>query len=281
VEARGPLELSRGVLAAVLAGGEGRRFGGPKQLYRFRGEPLAAAPLRAAAALGDAALVSTARLAGALQEAFPGVEVILDYEWLPCRGPLRGVATAASVAWLRGYDVILIVPGDAAWASPAALEPLVRAALRCRCTASYYSAGGHVYPLFAAGPPRMIAEAALEACSRGPPWRATGLLRASSRLLLLGSSAAGSPMALATVNTPGDLRGVPSQADAPASGSLEVDGGPQSLYTLAGRLSGCGAALAYRGEAAAYRGLGLRVLALHAERDASRSCGGVAAWSPG
>ena len=262
------------MLAAVLAGGEGRRFGGPKQLYPFKGRPLAARSLEAAEALGyDTVVVTRRGLAARIREALPGARLLLDYEWLPCAGPLRGAATAAAEAWLQGYDLLLLLPGDAPWLEPGALEPLVEAASRCGCTASYYSAGGHVYPLFTAGPPRLVAEAALEACARGPPWRATGLLRASDPLLLLGSAAAGDPLRLATVNTPGDLEGRPSQLDEPAEGALEVAGGPQQLYRLAGRLRGCDAAAAYKAEAAAYRGLGLKALEAHALRDSRRACG--------
>ena len=124
-----------------------------------------------------------------------------------------------------------------------------------------------------AGPPRLLAEAALEACLRGPPWRATGLLRAGYPLLLLGSAAAGDPLRLATVNTPRDLRGTPSQLDEPAEGALEVSGGPQQLYRLAGLLRGCDASAAYRAEAGAYKALGLKTLEEHALRDSRRACG--------
>ena len=264
--------MSRSVLVAVLAGGEGRRFGYPKQLARIRGEPLLARPLRAAAALGDPVVVTTAKLLPAIKSVAGDVEVLVDYSWLPCGGPLRGAATAASTAWLLGYDTLVIVPGDAAWIEAEALEPLVEASRRCGCTASYYSARGHVYPLFAAAPPRLLAEAALEACRRGPPWRATGLLRASKRLALLGSAAAGDPVRIATVNTPRDLEERPSQLDEPLEGYIEVEGGPLSLYKLAGLLEGCDAAAAYRSEARAYASLGLSRLASHAERDSLRAC---------
>jgi molybdopterin-guanine dinucleotide biosynthesis protein A len=76
-------------LVAVLAGGAGRRMGGPKPLARLGGRPLIAWPLAAAAAAGlDAVVVAKA------DTPLPALHVEVWLEPDAPRHPLLGIVTA-------------------------------------------------------------------------------------------------------------------------------------------------------------------------------------------
>ena len=70
----------------VLAAGAGRRFGGPKPLARYRGEPLVAHALRSVAGCCDAGVTVVVGAAGpdvaaAARAALPAVRVVANPDW--------------------------------------------------------------------------------------------------------------------------------------------------------------------------------------------------------
>jgi len=77
------------LLGAVLAGGESRRFGSPKALARFRGEPLAR---RAARVLGE--VCSRVVVAGRVDGLEPDPQVSMVPDRVPGVGPLGGLHAA-------------------------------------------------------------------------------------------------------------------------------------------------------------------------------------------
>jgi molybdopterin-guanine dinucleotide biosynthesis protein A len=96
------------LMAAVLAGGEGRRMGGVKALRPFRGRPLAAhAADLARRWTAEVAVVvrDEAQLAGALD-----APLVLDRADLP--GPLGGLAAALAHAQAGGADLLITLPCD-------------------------------------------------------------------------------------------------------------------------------------------------------------------------
>lgn len=255
------------VAVAVLSGGAGRRLGIPKALYSLRGEILAVRALRVYSSVGDVYIVARPRTARPLhRHGVPKSRILLDLPHLPCAGPIAGIATAAAI--LEQYKVVVIVPVDSVWAGPELVKDLAGSATRLGGIVSYRGARGSVYPLHAAGAPKELLKAALAAC--GHPWsppRATGILRAASRLHLLGDPPGG-PRALATLNTPLDLES-PGQLEPPAPrGPLSLDGSHAALYRLAAAGDATNAFLSFTREAERYRALGLTLLATHAGKDA-------------
>jgi molybdopterin-guanine dinucleotide biosynthesis protein A len=104
----------------ILAGGLGRRLGGPKAAVQLRGRPLISYPLRALReSLGDVVVV--AKLDSALP-ALPGVEVWIEPD-LP-RHPLTGLVHALS---LSGGSRIVVCACDLPLVTPSLVREIVDA----------------------------------------------------------------------------------------------------------------------------------------------------------
>ena len=121
------------VLAAVLAAGDGSRFGGPKLRVDLRGRPLVTWVLEAALAAG---LDETVVVTGGedLSDLVPaGITILDNPDWAD--GQASSVQVAVRHAEARGHDAVVIGLGDSpmvpseAWQAVAAVEaPLVTAA---------------------------------------------------------------------------------------------------------------------------------------------------------
>jgi CTP:molybdopterin cytidylyltransferase MocA len=115
--------VSGRVRAVVLAAGEGRRFGGPKQLALVEGRPLVARAVELAAPW-DPVVVLGAR-AGDVRAAVPaGVEVVVAQDW--AEG--QAASLRAGVAAL-GPDVgwALVLLADMPFLTVAAVEAVLAA----------------------------------------------------------------------------------------------------------------------------------------------------------
>ncbi|MDB5445343.1 MAG: mobA [Phenylobacterium sp.] len=112
------------LIAAVLAGGEGRRMGGVKALRPFRGGPLIAHAVAQARRWSDEVVVvvrEPAQVAGATD-----APLALDHPDIP--GPLAGLAAALEFARAAGAEQVLALPCDMPWL-PQDLLARLRAAL--------------------------------------------------------------------------------------------------------------------------------------------------------
>ena len=95
-------------MAAVLAGGEGRRMGGEKALRPFRGAPLVAHAVAQARAWSLEVVVSVrdpAQTAGA-------VDAPLVLDRTDVSGPLAGLAAALGHARAAGAKLLMAIPCD-------------------------------------------------------------------------------------------------------------------------------------------------------------------------
>lgn len=101
-------------IAVVLAAGEGRRFGGAKQLAPFRGRPLLRHAIDAVAGRDD--VDGTIVVLGAHAEAIvAGVElgdvtVVRCEDW--ARGPSASLSAGLAAAVRAGADEVLVTLGD-------------------------------------------------------------------------------------------------------------------------------------------------------------------------
>ena len=103
--------------ALILAGGESRRFGGPKALVEIAGRPLIAHVAHAMASLAEETIVSVdgPEREAQIRPVLPGVAFAHDVRH--DRGPIEGFHGGFQAA--RG-DIVLVAPCDA---------PLLRASL--------------------------------------------------------------------------------------------------------------------------------------------------------
>ncbi len=129
------------LLGAVLAGGEGRRFGAPKADATVDGVSLVRRAVEALAeAVGTVVVVSSRPVADA------PVEVLEDA--VPGGGPLAGLASALDAAAARGMDGVLLLACDLPLVGPGTLRG-VRDALADHRAVAPKRAGG-IEPLCAA-----------------------------------------------------------------------------------------------------------------------------------
>lgn len=119
-------------LAAVLAAGDGSRFGGPKLLAPFRGRPLVVWALEAAAAAGlDETIVVTGGqdLGAVVPE---GVTVVANPDWAlgqatSLQAAVRHAVTAGHRALVVGLGDTPLVPAEAWRTVAGAAGPVVTA----------------------------------------------------------------------------------------------------------------------------------------------------------
>jgi CTP:molybdopterin cytidylyltransferase MocA len=139
----------------VLAAGEGRRFGGPKQLARVDGRPLVEHALAAVAGLDPVIVVLGAHADEVRAGAdLSGAEIVVCDDWAEGMGAsLRaglGAATGTGTAAARdaasatraGADEVVVVLADQPFITRAAVER-VRAAPGDGARATYGGAPGH------------------------------------------------------------------------------------------------------------------------------------------
>ena len=119
-------------LAAVLAAGDGSRFGGPKLKVDLRGRPLVTWALEAALAAGldETVLVTGGEDLSAVVPA--GVTILDNPDWAD--GQATSVQVAVRHAEVQGHDAVVIGLGDSpmvpagAWRAVAAVDaPVVTA----------------------------------------------------------------------------------------------------------------------------------------------------------
>ncbi|GAB6148060.1 molybdenum cofactor guanylyltransferase [Stetteria hydrogenophila] len=259
-------------LCAVLAGGASLRFGGRKLAWRppTGGPPLLA---RVAAALEESGVcsrvvaVATPLTIGDVEEALGGsYEVVVDPAWLPCRGPIKGVAAAAIEA---GREGLQLAAGDMAWLTPSAVSRLAELAEREGAAAAAPMWGtGFIQPL---GGHIRDPGLALEAClRRGHLARPSDVYRAAARLLLVGSSLLGDRdgRTFVSANTPEEL--LNPEPEPPGEGLVDASSATRH-YREARRLElAVGEPRAYTHyylEALEYKRLGVAHLARHAWQD--------------
>jgi molybdopterin-guanine dinucleotide biosynthesis protein A len=132
----------RRLLGAVLAGGEGRRFGAPKADATVGGVSLVRRAVQALAEVVDTVVVVSSR-----PVADAPVEVIEDA--VPGAGPLAGLASALDAAASRGLDGVLLLACDLPLVDGATLAA-VRDALGERAAVAPRRGGAGVEPLCAA-----------------------------------------------------------------------------------------------------------------------------------
>ncbi|MCE4602503.1 MAG: NTP transferase domain-containing protein [Desulfurococcales archaeon] len=256
-------------LCIVLAGGASLRFPGGKLSSRLLGEPLL---LRVVRALESSGLcrelaVSTSPVAlGEVDRLLEGAyDVVVDYSWLPCRGPSRGIASATIHYAPRE---ILLAAGDMAWLTPQPLEALVDEARRRGATAAA--------PMWATGFLQTLAGyirepwLAVESClRRGRLARPSDVYRSASKPLVIGSAHLGDRdgRTFMSVNTVEEmLRPRPdppghSVTDASEASGIHRMALARSSASLAGGL------VYYWLEARWYREAGILHLARHAWQD--------------
>jgi len=124
----------------ILAAGEGRRFGGTKQLAELRGRPLLEYPLEAMSGvsprvvvLGHAADEIRARVD------LHGASVVVCDDW--AEG--QAASLRAGLAALAGCDAVVVVLGDQPGITPAAIEAVTAAGDADAVRAVYDGTPGH------------------------------------------------------------------------------------------------------------------------------------------
>jgi len=125
--------------AVVLAAGEGRRFGGPKQLAQVEGRPLIEHALAAVRALDRVVVVLGAR-AGEVRAGadFDGADVIVCEGW--AEG--MGASLRAGLAELGDAAEVVVVLADQPFITAAVVDH-VRAVPGAAVRAAYDGAPGH------------------------------------------------------------------------------------------------------------------------------------------
>ena len=130
------------LLGAVLAGGEGRRFGGPKAEVSVGGVPMVERAVSVVrSVVGDVVVVSARPLSTAFAP--------LLRDRIPGAGPLGGLEAALRHARAHGHDGVLLVACDLPLLTPGLLTR-VADALGSHAAVAPARASGGVEPLCAA-----------------------------------------------------------------------------------------------------------------------------------
>jgi CTP:molybdopterin cytidylyltransferase MocA len=128
--------------AVVLAAGEGRRFGGVKQLAVVDGRPLASHAARAVAALSPRVVVLGHAAAQVREGAdLSGASVVVCRDWAAG----QSASLRCGVAALGPVDAAVVVLGDMPGVTPAAVDAVVAAwdGVADAVRATYSGAPGH------------------------------------------------------------------------------------------------------------------------------------------
>ncbi len=194
------------LLGAVLAGGEGRRFGGPKADARIGGVSMVRRAVTTVAEVVDQVVVVSSR---PVEDA--PVEVLPDAT--PGAGPLGGLQTALDTADERGLDGVLVLACDLPMVDGAMLRRLLAALGDDDLAVAPERRGGGVEPLCAIY--RVEARAAVAERLRAPDRSLHALFRDLGGVSLehaaLGVEATG---AFLNVNTPEDRTRAEAALDA-------------------------------------------------------------------
>lgn len=178
-------------IGVVLAGGLGRRLGGPKATVALRGRPLISYPLQALRqAVGNAVIV--AKMDSELPP-LPGIEVWIEPD-LP-RHPLTGLVHALSLA---GGAPIVVCACDLPLVSPALIQE-VASADPGGAPAVIASSEGRPQPLLGCYQPTALSPLAA-ALGRGEPRLVQAVSALRPRVVEVAD-----PMLLLNVNAPEDL----------------------------------------------------------------------------
>lgn len=149
----------------ILAGGSGRRMGGPKALLPFRGVPLLVRTAEVLRPLCAVVRVATRREFRPLLERF-GLPILLDEdEPFPLPGPLAGLHAGCRAS--DGVACLIAVATDHPFLSAALLSEEIRLALEGPFDAVLPGPAPRLEPLHAVYRPRAIAAAAREAAAAG------------------------------------------------------------------------------------------------------------------
>lgn len=184
------------LLGAVLAGGEGGRFGGPKADALVGGLPMVRRAVEAMAAVtDDVVVVSSAPVPDV------GVPVVADRS--PGKGPLGGLEAALHEAAARGREGVLLLACDLPLMRPSLLEA-VAGALGGSPAAAPRRKGGGIEPLCAAYALEVLDAVVHRLSSSDLSLHA--LFREVGGRVLGAELPAGGHDALLNVNTPEDRR---------------------------------------------------------------------------
>jgi molybdopterin-guanine dinucleotide biosynthesis protein A len=260
-------------IAYILAGGEGRRFGGDKLAAMVDGEPvvarIASAARVAGAELVFAVTVSYERCR--LYTELGGVDGCL-YDSPPvegCRGPAAATYTALRHAERLSAGLAMVLPGDTPWLGWRQLHLLASLTPRDG-SATVLHGDGFLESLLQSHRGEAIAAAAIgveRLCRlRGGHGRPTDALRSTPTLALLGTRLLSlSPISFSHINTRENLRAM--QPKSPPADRMVMLLEPP-MYR--GDVEVC---QLLRRELEYYRGHGVAHLAVQAERDIEQLCG--------
>jgi molybdopterin-guanine dinucleotide biosynthesis protein A len=260
------------LVAVILAGGDGRRFGGDKLAALVDGEPsvarIAAAAREAGADLVYAATRSMERCR--LYQALAGLDGCLLDPPLACSGPGAALLAAAEAAAEAGWRLVLTLPGDTPWLTPEAVARFTRLA-GAACSATLLHGDGFIESLLQLHRGEALAsmvEPLRALCGLRGELRASDPLRLSPRLRLVGSRHVSPwPLPWAHINTREALR-TRAAKNPPGSGLVERHEPRLEPSLPTPRLCGL-----LRREEEAYHALGVRHLARQAARDYRLLCG--------
>lgn len=120
------------VAGIVLAGGEGRRFGGDKLATEVNGRSLLARAVESVGEVADVVVVALAFGArdggsSALGGDLPRARLLVVRDPRSDGGPLLGAATALEAAHHLGAELAVLVGGDMPWLRPTVLASLLAA----------------------------------------------------------------------------------------------------------------------------------------------------------
>jgi CTP:molybdopterin cytidylyltransferase MocA len=136
----------------VLAAGEGRRFGGAKQLAAVRGRPMLAHVVDAAREVLDPLVVVVGAHADAILAEIPGLPAVRCADW--AEG--QSASLRAGVEALAGSDEVVVLVGDQPGITPEVLRAIPPLDGYDAVRATYEGVPGHPVLLG----PRVLAEVA-------------------------------------------------------------------------------------------------------------------------